>query len=321
MLSPFEQVLLLVMMLAIMFGMGASLTAENFKNILRNPRGILIGFVSQFAFMPLIAYGLARLLNLTPQESIALILIGALPAGTTSNMFAYFSRGDVALSISMTLCSTVVAFVMTPLLLNLYGAEFALQLSREMQAAGGSEFKIPTANVLVSLLSVLIPVLLGLWLRKRSPGKAKVSEEIASFLGIAVILFLIVTWVPKNSGLLATTKWNVYVGAIMVGVIGFLFGYVTSALTGLPPRMSRTIALETGIQNGPLAFAIVVLSFQEPLRTQILWVPLLYSLFIVITSTIATLFFRKVGRVDYEMHQNHEVHMELFGREFYRDRA
>src|SRR5690606_6744214 len=148
----------------------ASLTPADFRTVLRRPRGVLIGFLSQFGVMPLIAVGLAWLLNLPPSLAIALILIGCLPGGTTSNMFTYFARGSVALSISMTTASTILALVMMPLLLELYGAGFARQIDATLRAEGAEAgFVIPRLNVVVSLLLVLIPVVLGMILRRRSP--------------------------------------------------------------------------------------------------------------------------------------------------------
>ena len=157
-LYPIDQALLAVMIFVIMFGMGASLTINDFKAIAKSPRGVFIGFLSQFGLMPLIAFGLSVMLNLSPAYAIALILIGALPGGTTSNMFTYFSRGSVALSISMTTASTILALVMMPLLLKFYTGGFIQQITDSMQAGGGTaEFVIPTGNIISSLVLVLVP--------------------------------------------------------------------------------------------------------------------------------------------------------------------
>ncbi len=124
------------MIFVIMLGMGASLTVNDFKAVARSPKGVLVGFLSQFGLMPLIALGLSIVLNLHPAFAIALILIGTLPGGTTSNMFAYFSRGSVALSISMTTASTIMALFMMPIILSVYTVRFTSQLTADMRAAG-----------------------------------------------------------------------------------------------------------------------------------------------------------------------------------------
>ncbi|MCC5905827.1 MAG: bile acid:sodium symporter [Balneolaceae bacterium] len=316
-LYPIDQVLLALMIFSIMFGMGSSLTVDDFKTVARYPRGILIGFLSQFGLMPLFALGLAVVLELPPAYAIALILIGCLPGGTTSNMFAYFARGSVALSIAMTTASTVMALMMMPLLLELYTAGFTEAVSEEMTAAGAdAEFVIPTGNIITSLFLVLVPVAMGMFLRAKSRVWAKTAEDTAGFMGIIVIIYLIGTAFARHSGLMLQTPGSIYIAAICVGLLGFLFGYWMSWLFRLSPIFQRAISLETGIQNGPIAFAIILLSFAEPVQSQMLWLAILYSTFIVITSSFITLYYRRVGKLDYEVYKNTSIHNRLFGEDY-----
>ncbi len=316
-LYPIDQILLAVMIFSIMFGMGASLTVNDFKTVLRYPRGILIGFLSQFGLMPFFAYGLAIFFDLHPAYAISLILIGCLPGGTTSNMFAYFARGSVALSIAMTTASTMLALIMMPILLEFYTAEFTQQISAEMQAAGtAGEFVIPTANIIGSLVLVLVPVGLGMILRAKSRVWAKTAEDTAGFMGIIVIIYLIGTAFVRHSGLMLQTPIEIYFSAICVGLLGFLFGYWMSRAFRLSPIFQRAISLETGIQNGPVAFAIILLSFAEPVQSQMLWLAILYSTFIVMTSSFITLYYRRVGKFDYEVYKNTSIHNQLFGKSY-----
>lgn len=227
-LPDLDQALLGVMILVIMFGMGASLTPKDFKIVSRRPRMLLVGFLSQFGFMPLIGLGLALALDLEPALAIALVLIGSLPGGTTSNMFSYFARGAVALSIAMTTASTLLALAMTPLLLEAYTRPFTRAIRERLTAEGvegGADFLMPTGNIVVSLVLVLVPVLAGMLLRKISRGWAKVAEDTAGFMGMIVIVFLIVTTFARNYRLLFETSWRVYLATVALGWIGFLFGY------------------------------------------------------------------------------------------------
>ncbi len=313
-LNPVEQGLLAVMILIIMFGMGATLTPDDFRHALRQPRGMLIGFLSQFGLMPLIAVGLAVLLNLPPALAIALIMVGCLPGGTTSNMFAYFARGSVALSVSMTAASTVLALVMMPLLLDLHASGFVERIDSEMRAAGDEGgFAMPYPNIIIALLLVLLPVGAGMVLLRHSPEWAKTAEDTAGFMAIIVILFLLGSAAVRHGNLFLETPWQVYAGSICLGLVGFLFGYLMAGAARLAPRFKRTVSLETGIQNGPIAFTIILLSFREPLQSQMLWQAILYSTFIVITSSLVTLFYRRIGRADWEIHRNNTVHQRLFG--------
>ncbi len=317
-LYAIDEALLGIMILVIMFGMGASLTVDDFKAVARRSRGVLIGFMSQFGAMPLVALGLAIVLDLDPAFAIALILVGCLPGGTTSNMFTYFSRGSVALSISMTTASTIMALFMMPILLSLYTSGFTQQLSDAIFAAdGGTEFVIPTKNIVVSLVLVLIPVAGGMVLRRFSPGWAKTAEDTAGFMGIIVILFLLGTLFLRHGDILIRTPWQLYASAIGLGLAGFFFGFWASRLFGMQPIFQRAISLETGIQNGPVSFAIILLSFADsPVRDQMLWLAILYSAFIVMTSSFITLYYRKKGRFDWEVYRNTVVHNRLFGESY-----
>jgi len=317
-LYPIDQALLALMIFVIMLGMGASLTINDFKAVFRSPKGIFIGFVSQFGFMPFIAFALGYILKLDPAFAISLILIGCLPGGTTSNMFTYFSRGSVALSISMTTASTIVAIIMMPILLNLYSIGYTSQITEQLQAIGeNTVFVIPTGNIISSLIMVLVPVVLGMFIRYKWADWAKTAEDTAGFMGMIVILYLLITAFVRHGKLFAQTPIEVYIGAITVGLMGFLFGYIVSRILGIAPIYQRAISLETGIQNGPLSFAVILLSFSEPIQSQMIWLAILYSTFIIITSSTITLIYRKIGAFDYDIYRNTLIHNRLFGENYF----
>jgi BASS family bile acid:Na+ symporter len=283
MLTEFETSLLGIMMMAIMLGMGASLTFKDFRIAFRKPQGIAVGLLCQYGIMPFLGYALAAALGLPPALAIGVILIGCMPGGTTSNIFTYFSKGVLALSIMMTICSTLVAVVMVPALLSFYSGLKGLP----------AEYAIPAGNVAQVLAVLIVPTLLGMALRKWNPNVGATIELVGGALGIFVILFLIGTWVPRNHMLLATTPWPVYFAAVGLGLIGMALGYALSRLLRQDTRRSRTIALETGIQNGVLAVLIILLTFKGEMQQQVLLVPVLYSLFIVLTSSAVTVWFRR----------------------------
>lgn len=291
--TPFEQVLLVGLVFVIMFGLGAGLTPRDFKLALRRPYGLIIGLVTQFGIMPLLAYLLVILvLFQLPREyavpvAIGALLMGCVPAGTTSNIFTYFSKGNLALSVIMTTNSTLWALVLTPLMLALYGS-FIFTESADLQ--------IPITNIVVTLATLLIPVVAGMLVRRFSANIGAVLELLGGFFGLFFIVFLMATWVPRNWSLLTATPWQTYVVAIGLGLFGIAIAYGLARAIRLHPSNARTIGLETGIQNGPLAIAIVLLTFaNSPDIGLILIVPALYSLFIVIVSTFVTLWFRRAN--------------------------
>ena len=291
--TPFEQNLLVILVFVIMFGLGAGLTPKDFRLAFRCPWGLIIGWLTQFGLMPLITVGLiVTLLFQLPMEyaapvALGALLMGSVPAGTTSNIFTYFSKGNLALSVMMTTHSTLWALLMTPLVLALYGSYLF---------ADQRQFEIPLLNIVVTLVLLLVPVVAGMWIRKKSANVGAVLELLGGFVGLFFIVFLIATWVPRNWGLLSTTPWQTFAVAIGMGLVGILIAYAISRAIRLHPMNARTIALETGIQNGPLGIAIVLLSFSgNPDIGLILIIPALYSLFIVVVATIVTFWFRRAN--------------------------
>ncbi len=270
------------MMILIMFGMGSGLTWRDFFRALKRPQGLLVGALSQFGLMPLIAYGLGVALNLSPEAALGLLVMGCVPGGTTSNIFTYFSKGDLALSIMMTVASTLLAIVVTPALLYFYGSQILK-----------GDLHIPFGDVSLTLFVLLVPVLLGMLIRKWNANVGAVAEFLGGILGLAVIIFLVVTWIPRNAGLLFVTPTEIFVAALGLGLCGFLLGFGLAKLLRQNNKRAMTICLETGIQNGPLGVAIVLFSFPKELQDNILIVPVLYSVFIVISSAAVTYFFRK----------------------------
>jgi len=285
MLTELETQLLTAMMMVIMLGMGSSLTFKDFRIAFRKPKGVLVGMLCQYGIMPALGYTLALALGFGPALAIGLILMGCMPGGTTSNIFTYFSKGVLALSILMTICSTLVAVLMVPILLAFYGGLMGLP----------AEYQIPPGDVLRVLVLLIVPTVIGIALRKWKPNVGATIELIGAILGVVVILFLIVTWVPRNYMLLATTAGSVYFAVIGLGLFGMSLGFLLARLLRQDAVRSRTIALETGIQNGPLAVLIVLLTFQGQLQQDVLLIPVLYSLFIVLTSTAVTLWFRRIS--------------------------
>jgi BASS family bile acid:Na+ symporter len=291
--NEFEQTLLRIFILIIMFGLGAGLTPKDFGLAIKRPWGLVIGWITQFGIMPLTAYLLvvAILLPFTQGPEVAFIALGALimgavPAGTTSNLFTYFSKGNLALSVTMTVNSTLWAFIMTPFMLWIYSGllDFDESLS------------VDFGELAIVIVGLVIPVGLGMLVRRLSANAGAILELIGGVFGLLFIPFLIAIWVPRNWQLLLTTEWPTYAVAIGLGVVGITVAYIIAKAIRLHPMNARTIALETGIQNGPLAIAVIVAVYiDNPFLDSILLIPALYSLFIVLISTVVTLIFRRAN--------------------------
>lgn len=282
MVNQTEQLLLALMIAVIMLGMGASLTWRDFVRAFKRPYVMILGILFQFGVMPLIGFLLAYTLQLPPALAIGLIIMASMPGGATSNIFTYFAKGDLALSVVMTAASTLTAAVLTPLAVLVYGSVFMT-----------SEVSVGFANLAVGLLLTLIPVAIGMYVRRHNANIGAIMELGGGILGVLIILFLIVTWVPRNYPILSITPWQVYLAVIGLGGVGFLIILGVCAALKMGFRRASTVSLEIGIQNGPLALSIVLLSFPAALANEMSLIPALYSLFIVLSSTVATLIYRR----------------------------
>ncbi|MCH9685927.1 MAG: bile acid:sodium symporter family protein [Deltaproteobacteria bacterium] len=282
MLGPIEKALLAVLLLVLMTGIGSTLSGAQFRAIVRRPQGVLIGLASQFGWMPLLAFGLAKGLDLPTPMAIGLVLIGCTPGGTTSNMFTYYAKADVALSVAMTVVSTVVAVVVMPLLLTVYASPLTSQT-----------LPLPLGNIATTLALVLVPIGLGISIRARSPKLAASVQRLGSMSGVVVLVLLVTSSLVRNYGDLAQIPATGYLAAVTLGALGMALGYGASRVLGLRPSQRRAVALETGIQNSPLAFALILATFAGPQQQQILWLPMLYALFVLGSASVATLWFRR----------------------------
>ena len=281
MVGAFEQAILALMIAVIMLGMGASLTPRDFVLALKRPKGLAIGVISQYGFMPFIGFLLISALPLPEAIAVGTLIMACMPGGTTSNIFTYFSKGNLALSVLMTVTSTVFGVLLIPIVLLIY--------------AGALDLEIPRENIIATLVLLLVPVAIGMMLRKLNANVGAVTEFMGSALAVFFIVFLIVSWIPRNWGFLMETTWATCVASAALGFVGISVGYNFARALKLHPRNARTVALETGIQNGPLAIAIIAFTFSGTEAQSYMAVPVLYSLFIVIVSTCVTFYFRRAN--------------------------
>ena len=283
MVGQFEQIASALIVFVIMLGMGASLTLGDFARAVRKPQGLVIGVLCQFGIMPLIGFLLISVLPLTEAIAIGVLIMACMPGGTTSNMFTYFAKGNVALSVLMTVTSTVVGVLVIPILITIY--------------ANALDLTIPRENIIITLALLLVPVAIGLGIRKLSARAGEITEKIGAGLGVVFIVFLILSWIPRNLEFLQMTAPATFVAATVLGIAGIAIGYGIALALRTGGRDARTIGIETGLQNGPLAFAIIAITFTGPDQQSYMAVPALYSVFIVVIASVVALYFRRVGAV------------------------
>ncbi|MBQ9770500.1 MAG: bile acid:sodium symporter family protein [Lentisphaeria bacterium] len=226
----------------IMLGMGATLSVKDFAESIRKPKAVIVGFVLQFGIMPLAAYVIALLLHLPKDQMIGLVMVGSVAGGTASNVIAYLAGGDVALSITMTACSTVGGIFLTPLLSALYL---------------GQTVDVPVWEMFKSiLLIVALPVAVGLLINRLMRGKEVILNKVCPFVSVLGIVFVIAIIMALNANAVKRSGWLILVAVILHNGIGMALGYFLSKLLHCSHKEAVTIAIETGMQNSGLAAAL-----------------------------------------------------------------
>ena len=228
----------------VMFTMGLTLKAKDFQRVLRDPRPILVGVLLQFILMPLLAVVLAKMFGLSNQLTAGLVLVGCCAGGTASNVISYLARADLALSISMTVCSTLVGVIATPLLTGFY-------LSTTVD--------VDTTGMLFSIVQiVLIPVLMGVTLNHLFPAFIRPLTPQLPTLSILIILIIIAIVVALNSDSLLEIGALTLVAVLLHNLGGMCGGFYLSRILGFDTRQSHTIAIEVGMQNSGLGVALAL---------------------------------------------------------------
>ena len=282
MLSGLDKLLIATLTLVLMVGMGASLTPGDYRRALERPRAILIGLLSQFGWMPLLAYLAIRSLGLEGTDALGLLLMACTSGGNASNMFSYFSRADLALSVSMTAVSTLASVVMMPTLLYAYAASLS-------QAS----MQIPYLAVMGTLALMLLPIGGGMWIRHRSARIAARVERVGAVAGAVLLALLLITSVSDQLDLLLSAEDASLLACLFVAASGMALGYMVARLAGLGPRQRQAVSLETGVQNAPLAIAVILATFPEAEQEALLKLPFLYAMTALCVGSLATWTYRR----------------------------
>ncbi|MFC5192599.1 bile acid:sodium symporter family protein [Algoriphagus aquatilis] len=223
----------------IMFGMGATLSWKDFAAVAKSPKSVGIGVLAQFMIMPLIGFGLAKLSGLEPEVAAGIILVGCAPGGTASNVMAFLARANVALSVTLTSISTLLAPFMMPVLMKVLAGQF---IEIDLLKMMWDIFKI-----------ILLPVGAGLVINQLLKGESTVIEKllpVVSMVGIALII-LVITAAGRDALL--------QIGPILIflvmihNLLGYGVGYGFARVIGMEERDCRTLAIEVGMQNAGLA--------------------------------------------------------------------
>ncbi len=238
----------------IMFGMGLTLSPQDFRIVFSRPKDIIIGCLAQFTIMPLLALGLSWAFALPKELALGVILVGCCPGGTASNVITYLAKGDLALSVGMTATSTLLAPLLTPLL---------------VLVLAGTMVEVDTIGMLLSIVYVVIaPIVVGLIFQRYLPKFTKSTVPYLPAFSSIVIAFVVGIVVSHNADRLLVGGMIVVLVVMLHNLCGLSLGYVIGRLLGLAEPKKRAISIEVGMQNSGLASSLATLHFAAyPLAT------------------------------------------------------
>lgn len=234
----------------IMLGMGLTLKGSDFVQIVQHPKWVLLGLAMQFMIMPFLGWGLGQLFQLPPFFAVGMILVASCPGGTASNVIAYLANAEVALSVTMTACSTLAAIFLTPFL--------SLQLS-------GSYLEIPAEGLFYSTLKVvLFPITLGALINRYMPKTADIIIPFAPPTAVLLICLIVASIVGQGKAIILSSGIDLIIALICLHLLGFVLGLLISLGLIKNWKVAKTISIEVGMQNSGLGVVLARENFTNP---------------------------------------------------------
>ena len=231
----------------VMLGMGMTLKLEDFKVVFTKPKAVISGIFEQFVIMPGLAWLLCFVFQLPTELSIGVILVGCCPGGTSSNVMTYLSKGDVALSVGMTACTTLLAPIVTPALVLLLA---------------GEAIDVAYVDMFLSIVQVVLaPIIVGFIINAIFPKFAEGCAKALPLLSVVAISLIIMSVVSANASRLMTVGWLIILVVMLHNVAGYALGFFVARLLGLSSQQMRAISIEVGMQNSGLATSLATVHF------------------------------------------------------------
>ena len=239
-MSEYNGINILNLLLSIiLFTMGTTLKADDFVNVFKNPKDISVGLLAQYIIMPIIAFSLAKMFALNDALTVGIILVGTVPGGTASDVITFLSKGDVALSVSLTAISTVISPILTPIITLLLI---------------GNQIHFNPIDMFVSILEiVIIPIILGLILNYKFPKFCDELKDYLPAISSIVICLIVAGVIGTNKQAIFTSSAIIMVVIILQYFLAMFLGFCVGYLAGMDKKQIVTIAIELSFQNSGLS--------------------------------------------------------------------
>jgi len=264
-------VLLPLGLAVIMVSLGLTLTTGDFRRVLIAPRGVAIGLTNLLLISPFLAFGAAELFGLDPVLAVGLVLLGAAPGGTLANLLTHLARGEVALSVTMSAVSSVMAVITMPLFLGLAISHFDASFADESVSMPGVVAKVFAITI--------VPLAIGMAYRARRPERAAILEPRLKKASLGAFVFIVAGAVASEWEEIADSFMDVAPAALALNVSAMSISFAVARLARLSDRQSTAIAMELGVHNSTLTIAVAT-----TISTELAIPGAVYSLFMFITA-------------------------------------
>jgi BASS family bile acid:Na+ symporter len=248
--SALTTVLLPLALALVMFGLGLSLTPADFARVGRQPKAVVVALVLQLLVLPAVCFGLVLAFDLPPLLAVGMLLLAASPGGTTANLFSHLFRGDVALNITLTAVNSLVAVVTLPVITNLAISYF--------DPADGGTLGLQLGKTAQVFAVVLVPVAIGMLVRRRAPGFAERMDQPVRILSAVVLALVIVGTIVAERDSISGYVQDVGLPALLFCLASLATGFFVPRALGVVQRQAIASAFEIGVHNGTLAIAVAI---------------------------------------------------------------
>ncbi|UII78481.1 bile acid:sodium symporter family protein [Flagellimonas sp. CMM7] len=233
----------------IMLGMGMTLIPADFTRIIRYPKAIFIGLTNQLIFLPIVGFSLAIAFNLNPVMAVGLMILATCPGGPTSNLITQVCKGNIALSVTLTAIASIVSIITIPFILS-YVLEY-------FGTATNVTIKLPILDTILQIMVItVIPISIGMLIRKFKTDFAKRMEKTMRIASTVIFILVFLAVLAANFNIIGKAMKEVGLVTLLLNLITMGLGYLTARLFKLNLKSAISITVESGIQNGTLAFVI-----------------------------------------------------------------
>ena len=271
------QVVLPAALFIIMLGMGLALKPIDFKLVIAKPKAVILGILAQMLMLPILAYLIILTLNIEGPLAVGLMILSLCPGGTTSNLYTYLAKGDVALSVTLTSVVSLVSPFTVP---------FILLIVMDQLLGAGEKVDLPVIKTIIQLIVItVLPICLGMLINRFKPDFAKAAEKSVKVFSVLFLILIVAGIVTKNINHMGSYFAQMGLASLLLNVLCMVLGFAIARLAHLNLAQQKSIAIEVGFQNGTLAIVIALTLLQN---TEMAIAATCYSLLMFLTGAVFT---------------------------------